>query len=144
MDHMWKEGPLVDCGVDWDRFPTCTVCGLDRRDDGTAYFCLPFGLLRQPNQLPLTFSESFSKDCGIAQEQLRYFLLGWLRVKLLLDNKRFGHGQPIVRALTDRTASLPNALRAFETLLTGGTEDPEVELRGGRPPFTGPLLEVDL
>lgn len=134
MNHTWKEGPLVYFGqVGWDTFSDCTVCGLGR-PQGDAYALLE----RHP--------EHFSADCAVAQEQLRFFLLGWLRAAASIDKIRYGLGNSIIRAIEEKTATMYNVVQAFKMLEKAcpWPEDLEVELQGGRPAPQWPLLDVEL
>lgn len=139
MNHDWLEGPPVDCGpVGWDTFEHCQVCGLMR-------------VLGDPHAILNGHNPHFSSDCQVAQEQVRFYLLGLLHSSnptWTRDPKAPGrlrrYGGVIEKALRDNTASLVNALRAIRVLETGGSEDIELALRGGPPPAPSELLDVDL
>lgn len=136
MDHDWLEGPEVYCGnVGWSTFEHCQRCGL-MRVHGDRYAILS------------GHSPQFSMDCQVAQEQVKFYLLG------LLHDPRWPHdskaprrlrryGGVIEKALRDNTATLTNALRAVRILEKGEAEDIELALQGGPPP-PGEPLDVEL
>jgi hypothetical protein len=149
--HTWKEGepydvPPVDYGV---RDQICLFCGLHRsvgpENDPNGFASLPY-----ESGTSFSFVRFSFLDCDLAQEQLRFYILGRLEAASDIMPTRFGYG--VLRAMREALigqdpAPMVYVVRAFCMLeRTPGVHQLDVlwELQGGRPKAEEPPFDVDL
>jgi len=147
-DHVWQEGethdvPPVGTLTDF----TCVICGLERSDADRV--TTPWAMLPYVSGSSHAFIR-FSMDCDLAQEQLRFYILGRLHGAETATPTWFGTG--VVHAMRqalvgDNQLPMVRVVRAFCLLERSPgvhVDDLRWELQGGRPKTDEPALEVDL
>ncbi len=145
--HVWRREPEdPDPNVWWDPSEVCTFCGLHR---GIAGPNDEFSLLPYLGSSRSCSFVRFSTDCDVAQEQVRFYLLGWLQSAAALQPTRYGNGVigTMRTALIELSEPFPYIVQAFLLLERAPgvlLEDLQWELKGGRPKPTEPPLDVEL
>jgi hypothetical protein len=150
-EHAWKTSEDLDY---WgDHYDVCGVCDVHRVADDS-YAIRHFDRPQRPVPPKYGVAVFCSMDCGIAQEQILFYVLGVLRTAQEFDDIRFGQAQQIVASIEGRIAtrqvpraSFKNIVAAYELLEKAcqWPEDLRRALTGEALPISGePPLEIEL
>jgi hypothetical protein len=157
-EHAWKTSEDLDY---WgDHYDVCGVCDVHRVDNDR-YAIRHFDRPQRPIPPKYGVYVYCSMDCGIAQEQILFYVLGVLRTAQEFDDIRFGQAPQIIASIEERIAprsasnprpgppraSFKNIMAAYELLEKAcqWPEDLRRALAGEFLPVSGePPLEIEL